>query len=120
MRSQGLRTHIQMVADLDAAKAWYARAFETEPYFDEPFYVGFNISGYEFGLSPKKEPKIGQNSLAYWAVENVQESVAQLVALGATVYEEPQDVGSGIVVGAVLDPWGNPIGMIYNPHFKVP
>ncbi|MDP3909203.1 MAG: hypothetical protein Q8Q14_02335 [Gemmatimonadales bacterium] len=23
-----------------------------QPYFDEPFYVGFNVGGYELGLNP--------------------------------------------------------------------
>ena len=42
----GLRTTIYKVDDLAKAKEWYAKAFETQPYFDEPFYVGFNIQGY--------------------------------------------------------------------------
>ena len=46
----GLRTAIYKVANIDAAKAWYSKAFQTEPYFDQPFYVGFNIAGYELGL----------------------------------------------------------------------
>ena len=51
----GLRTCIYPVPDLAAAKAWYARAFGVEPYFDEPFYVGFEIGGYELGLIPAQE-----------------------------------------------------------------
>ena len=46
----GLRTTIYKVADVKAATKWYAEAFRTAPYFDEPFYVGFNIAGYELGL----------------------------------------------------------------------
>jgi len=49
----GLRTTIYKVADITAAKKWYAAAFQTAPYFDEPFYVGFNIAGKLFPL-PKK------------------------------------------------------------------
>ena len=51
----GLRTTIYKVSDLLKAKSWYAKAFETQPYFDEPFYVGFNIGGYELGLLPEEE-----------------------------------------------------------------
>lgn len=40
----GLRTAIYKVGNLNTAKEWYSRLFETEPYFDEPFYVGFNQS----------------------------------------------------------------------------
>ena len=47
---QGLRTVIYHAPDLAAAKAWYAAAFGVKPYFDEPFYVGFEIGGFELGL----------------------------------------------------------------------
>ena len=50
----GLRTAIYKVDNLDEAKKWYTKAFETEPYFDEPFYVGFSIKGYELGLLPEE------------------------------------------------------------------
>ena len=49
---QGLGTVIYRVTDLDRAKAWYARAFQQAPYFDQPFYVGFSIGGSELGLDP--------------------------------------------------------------------
>ena len=48
----GLATVIYQVPDLAAAKAWYTRAFGQAPYFDQPFYVGFEIGGYELGLHP--------------------------------------------------------------------
>ena len=46
----GLRTTVYKVDNLNDAKAWYTKAFEVKPYFDEPYYVGFNIQGYELGL----------------------------------------------------------------------
>src|SRR5688500_8666444 len=48
----GLRTIIYKVPDLARAKAWYGETFGISPYFDEPFYVGFNVGGYELGLDP--------------------------------------------------------------------
>ena len=51
---KGLGTVIYQVADLDRAKAWYTKAFQQAPYFDEPFYVGFNVAGYELGLHPNE------------------------------------------------------------------
>jgi catechol 2,3-dioxygenase-like lactoylglutathione lyase family enzyme len=46
-------THLHYkVADLAKAKDWYSRVLQIEPYFDEPFYVGFNVAGYELGLQP--------------------------------------------------------------------
>lgn len=42
----GLRTVIYPAADLEAAKHWYTQALGFPPYFDQPFYVGFQVGGY--------------------------------------------------------------------------
>ena len=39
----GLRTAIYYAPDLAKAKSWYSRILGLEPYFDQPFYVGFNV-----------------------------------------------------------------------------
>jgi len=116
----GLRTAIYQVSDINEAKSWYANVFQTEPYFDEPFYVGFDIGGFELGLQPDetRTEKI-ESVVAYWGVENVQQEFDRFIDAGATVAEEPQEVGGGIVVAKVKDPWGNIIGLICNPHFKI-
>ena len=117
----GLRTVVYKVPDLEAAKKWYARAFEIEPYFDEPFYVGFNIAGYELGLLPKEtEDQQGETVTAYWGVDNMKSSYERLLDLGASAHEEPLNVGGELEVAAVKDPWGNVVGIIYNPEFKLP
>ena len=118
----GLRTCIYKVPDLNEAKAWYAKAFETEPYFDEPFYVGFNIGGYELGLLPEEKEfnERSDNLMTYWGVEEVQPVYDRMLSLGATVHEEPHSVGGPLIVASVKDPWGNVIGLIYNPAFKLP
>lgn len=117
----GLRTTIYHVGDMDAAKTWYAKVFETQPYFDQPFYVGFDIAGYELGLQPEETPVTDKkvSAVAYWGVNNVDEQFNHFIASGAMVHENPQEVGGGIIVASVTDPWGNIIGLIYNPHFKV-
>ncbi|NOT76698.1 MAG: VOC family protein [Cyclobacteriaceae bacterium] len=118
----GLRTLIYKVPDLAAAKSWYTKIFETPPYFDEPFYVGFNVGGYEFGLQPMDDGIIiptGDRISTYWGVGDVQKVYDGLLAAGATPFEEPANVGGDIVVAAVKDPWGNVMGIIYNPHFKL-
>lgn len=116
----GLRTVIYLVQDVEKAKQWYTEVFSTEPYFDLPFYVGFNIGGYEPGLHPeeKKETSKSENIKTYWGVKDVQSSYDRLISLSATVFQPPQDVGEGIIVAAVKDPWDNIIGMIFNPTFK--
>lgn len=117
----GLRTAIYRVADIDAAKEWYSGILGIRPYFDEPFYVGFNVGGYELGLQPQEGPveEKGVSVVTYWGVENVAEAYDRFLAQGATHHESPTDVGSGIVVASVRDPWGNLFGMIYNPHFRL-
>ena len=118
----GLRTAIYKVSDLAAAKDWYAEAFGVAPYFDEAFYVGFNIAGYELGLMPDPMPAGGKadNVLTYWGVEDIDGEVARLCGLGGTVHAAPANVGGEIVVASVTDPWGNVIGLIYNPEFSLP
>ena len=114
----GLRTVIYRVRDLDAAKAWYAKAFGVQPYFDQPFYVGFDIGGYELGLHPYRgELTTGNNVLAYWGVPSIEAAHAHMLEHGASAHEPIQDVGEGIRVAAVADPFGNLIGLIENPHF---
>ncbi len=117
---KGLRTTIYKVDDLKAATDWYSRAFGVVPYFNEPFYVGFNIAGYELGLLPEKvEGPRTTNILSYWGVEDITDAFDKMVSSGAKELEIPTDVGGGIKVALVKDPWQNVIGLIYNPHFKV-
>lgn len=120
LSNQGLRTVIYKVSDLERAKSWYAEAFGIEPYFDEPFYVGFNVGGYELGLLPSEMPSESKtvNVSAYWGVEDIESEFARLVKLGAMEIEKPTNVGGPIMVASVKDPWGNAVGLIYNPAFK--
>ena len=116
----GLRTVIYRVRDLAAAKAWYAKALGTQPYFDELFYVGFEIGGYELGLQPDSgQLTIGNNEVAYWGVADVEAAYRHMLDRGATPHEAVQDVGGGIKVAAVSDPFGNVVGLIENPNFRV-
>lgn len=116
----GLRTLIYKVPNLAEAKAWYAKAFETEPYFDEAFYVGFNIGGYELGLMPVKDNSLKSNDLqvGYWGVTDIKATYARLLELGAVEFEAPYNVGGELMTATLTDPWGNVLGLIYNPYFK--
>ena len=94
MNSLGLRTTIYSVPDLADAKEWYAKAFGFRPYFDEPYYVGFDIAGYELGLVvDHKDIKRGENVIAYWGVEDILETYDRLLEIGAITHEEPTNVG---------------------------
>ena len=117
----GLRTTIYKVANIDEAKAWYSKVFQTTPYFDQPFYVGFNIAGYELGLQPEEQPtsEKPESVLTYWGVEDIQRVYNEFIEAGATENEEPYNVGGDLMTATVKDLWGNLIGFIYNPHFKL-
>jgi predicted enzyme related to lactoylglutathione lyase len=115
---KGLRTVAYPVADLAAAKAWYAKVFDTAPYFDQPFYVGFNIGGFELGLIPDGAPGT-TGSMVYWGVDDIEAEVARISALGATVHGAIQDVGENIKTVELADPFGNLLCLIDTPHFDV-
>jgi predicted enzyme related to lactoylglutathione lyase len=119
----GLGTVIYQVPDLELAKNWYSAAFQQKPYCDQPFYVGFNVAGYELGLDPNvalHQPGRGGPSgvVAYWRVRDIDSAIQHFVEAGAAVAAPVQDVGDGIKVATVADPFGNPVGLIENPHFE--
>lgn len=117
---KALMTAIYPTPDLARAKAWYAEVFGVQPYFDEPFYVGFNVAGYELGLMPAEPPLHvpgNQGAVAYWGVDDIAAMHARVLKLGATQLGAVQDVGEGIKVSMLADPDGNALGLIENPHF---
>ena len=117
----GLRTVIYKSPDLQRAKTWYGEVFGIEPYFDEPFYVGFNVGGYELGLDPDVagEPPGPGGSVAYWGVAKLEDVMQRLARMHVDVVSPARDVGDGIRVASVRDPFGNVIGLIENPHFSL-
>ena len=115
----GLRTVIYHVDDIEKAKSWYSKALEIEPYFDQPFYVGFNIGGFELGLDPDMSNiSLGNNLVAYWGVKEIKSSLKHLLEAGGKINSEIQEVGNNILVATIIDPFGNIFGLIENPHFK--
>jgi predicted enzyme related to lactoylglutathione lyase len=116
----GLRTAVYQVKDIARAKEWYAKVLGVQPYFDQPFYVGFNVNGYELGLVPVEHAsaKRTASGIAYWGVADAHAAYKRLLESGATEQEPIQDVGDGVLIGAVHDPFGNVLGVIQNPNFK--
>ncbi len=113
----GLRTAIYPVGNLAEAKEWYSRVVGASPYYDEPYYVGFSVGGFELGLIPDGTPG-ASGGVAYWGVDDAEAELDRLFGLGAKVHEPVRDVGEGIKVGSVLDPYGNVFAIVENPHFK--
>jgi predicted enzyme related to lactoylglutathione lyase len=111
----GLRTVIYPAPDLPAAKAWFADLLGIDPYFDQPFYVGFDVGGYELGLDPDAVHSDGPTT--YWGVGDADAALARLVERGATVLAPVRDVGDGIRVATARTPDGFRFGVIENRHF---
>ncbi len=120
---QGLRTTIYMVDDIQIAKEWYSTILNIQPYFDQPFYVGFNVGGYELGLHPIDENKTdynrSDNVLSYWGVDDIHTFFNTLLQKGIKIHEQLHDVGEGILIASFYDPFGNIIGIIKNPFFNI-
>ena len=118
----GLRTIIYAAPELARAKEWYSSVLGIDPYFDEPFYVGFNVAGYELGLDPDPSSTPGgrSGSVVYWGVADAACSLARLLSLGATERSHVTDIGGGIQVATVFDPFGNIFVVIQNPPFALP
>jgi catechol 2,3-dioxygenase-like lactoylglutathione lyase family enzyme len=112
----GIRSVIYPAPDIAAARDWFAAALGIQPYFDEPFYVGFNLGGYELGLEAGASVEAGP--ISYWGVDNVDVALADLLAAGAEPRGEVLDLGDGLRMATVTLPnSGGVFGVIENPHF---
>jgi predicted enzyme related to lactoylglutathione lyase len=110
---QKLRTIIYHVNDLQKAKEWYSQLTGIKPYFDEPFYVGFDVNGYELGLDPDlSNVKEGNHTVSYWAVEDIDAAVKKALDLKAKLITPVTNVGGTTFIAVVEDPFGNYIGFI--------
>ncbi len=115
MKLHGLRTLIYPSDNLEADVKWWTDVLGYGPYFNEPFYVGFEVDGYELGLQPG-DMSVGPRT--YFGVEDVQAAVNYFVEHGCTIHEPVADTGGGVVVATVKKPNGQLLGVIDNPHFK--
>lgn len=112
----GLRTVIYVAPDLGHGKEWYSQLLGFGPYFDQPYYVGFSVGAFELGLVPDGTPS-PDGARVYWGVANAAQELERINSLGAVTQEALHDVGEGIKVASVKDPFGNVFGIIENPHF---
>lgn len=114
----GLRSALYPVDDPAAARDWYAALFGKPPYFDSPFYVGFDLGGFEFGLL--KSADAGTDGVrAMWGVQDIEAALQQVTAAGGDIIEPVSEVGGGIKTAGVRDPFGNHLGLIENPTFNI-
>ncbi|MFG1961804.1 VOC family protein [Nonomuraea sp. NPDC049028] len=110
--TRGIRTVLHPVSDLAKAKAVYAALLGIPPQHDSPYYVGFDAEGQHIGLVPGGGPQDMTSPVAYWHVPDIEEKLAEVIAVGATVKEAAHEVGGDRLVATVIDPDGNVLGLI--------
>ena len=126
---RGMATVNFFADDMLAERDWYTELFGVEAYFqmpdrDAPAYIEFRIGDYqhELGIIDKKyaPPSFGDTpggTVMYWHVDDVNAALERLYALGAQPFEPPVNRGEGFITASVLDPFGNILGVMYNPHY---
>ena len=120
---RGFTTISYWAADLEAAKRWYAELLGIEPYFQRPGYCEFRIGDYqhELGLIDSKyapfNTQAPAGAIMYWHVDDVNATFDRLLSMGAKQLEAPLDRGEGYITASVVDPFGNILGIMYNPHY---
>jgi predicted enzyme related to lactoylglutathione lyase len=121
---RGLATISYYADDLPAAVRWYADFLDQEPYFNVPGYSEFRIGDYqhELGLIDRSFAPYGPAAapagvIAYWHVDDVPATLQRLLALGAEELDGIRERGHGFVTASVLDPFGNVLGVMSNPHY---
>jgi predicted enzyme related to lactoylglutathione lyase len=110
--TQGIKTVLHPVSDLAAAKSMYTALLGVPPQADGPYYVGFDTAGQHIGLAPGGGPQGMTSPVAYWHVPDIEATLAEVTAAGATVKEPVHDVGGGRLVATVTDPDGNVLGLL--------
>lgn len=121
---RGMATISFWAEDHAAAKAWYSELLGMQPYFDMPGYFEFRLGDYqhELGLIDSRYAPAGYSkqtggTITYWHVDDLEASLKRLLELGATLHQPITDRGHGFVTASVLDPFGNILGIMNNPHY---
>ena len=110
--ASGLGSILYPVKDVAHAKALYSTLLGMEPHSDAPYYVGFRVGDLEIGLVPNGHDQGMTGPVGYFAVDDINQRLEQLVAAGATVQQQPRNVGGGRLVALVKDADGNDVGLI--------
>jgi predicted enzyme related to lactoylglutathione lyase len=104
-----ITTIIYPVSDLDGAKAAFSAFLGVAPTTDAPYYVGFSVDGQEIGLDPSGRTSV---PVGYRMVDDIAGALKDLVAAGATVQDEPHDVGGGRLIATAVAPGGPVLGLM--------
>jgi predicted enzyme related to lactoylglutathione lyase len=110
--TEGIKTVLHPVSDVEASKPIYTALLGVEPQADAPYYVGYDVAGQHIGLVPSGGPQGMTSPVAYWHVADIEAKLAEVTAAGAAVKEPAHDVGGGRLVASFTDPDGNVLGLI--------
>jgi predicted enzyme related to lactoylglutathione lyase len=113
--TEGVKTVLHPVSDLEKSKAVYTALLGIQPQADSDYYVGYDVEGQQIGLVPGGGPQGMTSPVAYWHVSEIEAKLAEVTAAGATELESPHDVGGGRLVATFTDPDGNVLGLIQDP-----
>lgn len=113
--TSGMKTVIYPVKDLARAKAQFDKLLSVEPQMDEPYYVGYRVGDQDVGLDPHGHDHGMTGPVGYWHVDDLAETLTQLLAAGAEPQQDVTDVGGGKLIASVKDPDGNVIGLVQAP-----
>ena len=126
---RGMSTVTYYADDLEEARAWYTEFLGVEAYFARHTpdgvlgYVEFRIGDFsaELGLVQRQfevTPSAGPaGAILFWAVDDLEATLARLHELGAKTHDEPRVRGEGFVTASVVDPFGNILGIMTNVHY---
>ncbi|MCR8634698.1 VOC family protein [Paenibacillus radicis (ex Xue et al. 2023)] len=128
---RGFATISYWADNMEAAKAWYSELLGIAPYFERSgpdgrlAYAEFRLGDYqhELGLidrrfAPARAAAGPGGAVMYWHVDDIEATLRNLKAMGAEEYEPLTHRGdSGFITASVTDPFGNVLGIMYNPHY---
>ena len=116
--------------DLAAARDWYTELLGMEPYYAfpqppaAPAYIEFRVGDDENELgfidrryAPGGAANIPGGAVMFWHVDDLTATVEKLLAMGATEYEPMTEREAGFTTASVVDPFGNVLGVMHNPHY---
>jgi predicted enzyme related to lactoylglutathione lyase len=126
---RGIATVSFYADDLTAARNWYTKLLGVEPYFvrpeqGPPGYIEFRLGDYQHELgiidrtyAPKGARPGPGGTVVFWHVDDIEAALRKVTAMGAKEYEPLTRREAGFVTASVVDPFGNILGLMYNPHY---
>ena len=125
---RGFATISYFADDLSAAQAWYTELLGVEPYFRRdvdgtPAYIEYRIGDYqaELGIIDSRyaphDTTGPAGAIMQWHVDDLEATLDRLISLGAKELQGITPRGEGFVTASVVDPFGNVIGIMTNPHY---